>query len=225
MNKASKLMAMFAGLALLSACGGGTQGQSGAQEEQGDLAGAAIGGPFTLTDQDGKTVHWRDFKGQYRLVYFGYTYCPDVCPLDLNKIMAGFRLLEKNDPAKAAKIQPMFITVDPLRDTPAILKSYVSAFNPRLIGLTGPVAEIAKVKKEFVVVASKEGDPKATQDYLVSHTRTPYLFDPDGKPIALVPVSNSPYQADGNGASQSNQSQPDDGSPQAVEAFLEKWVK
>jgi protein SCO1/2 len=207
MNKAVLLAPVAAALLLLAGCGGGAS-----QSEQGDLAGARIGGAFTLTDEDGKTVHWRDFAGKYRLVYFGYTYCPDVCPLDLSRIMAGFRLLEKSDPAMAAKIQPIFITVDPERDTPAAIKTYTDAFHPRLLGLTGTREEIDKVKQEFVVVASKEGDAKATQDYLVSHSRTPYLFDPDGAPIALVPVDDTRTDAD-------------EASPEIIRDFLAKWVK
>lgn len=214
MNKAALMnkIAIVLPFLLLSACQSEPPPIGSNESAQGDLAGAAIGGPFTLTDQDGKTVKWTDFAGKYRLVYFGYTYCPDVCPLDLSQIMAGFRDLEKSDPAKAAKIQPIFITVDPLRDTPAKLKTYVSAFHPRLMGLTGPVDEIEKVKKEFVVVASKAGDEKATKDYFISHTRTPYLFDPDGKPIALVPVDDT-------------KTPQNEASPDAVKAFLEKWVK
>lgn len=215
MNKApvtNRVLISLFPLLLLSACQGGTSGSTNAGSEQGDLAGAAIGGPFTLTDQDGRTVRWDDFKGKYRLVYFGYTYCPDVCPLDLSKITAGFKLLEKSDTAKAARIQPIFITVDPQRDTPAVLKTYVAAFHPRLLGLTGPADVIETVKKEFVVVASKTGDPKATKDYLVSHTRTPYLFDPDGKPIALVPTDDTSTQQD-------------EAAPDTIRAFLEKWVK
>lgn len=215
MNKApvtNRVLISLFPLFLLSACQGGTSGSTNAGSEQGDLAGAAIGGPFTLTDQDGRTVRWDDFKGKYRLVYFGYTYCPDVCPLDLSKITAGFKLLEKSDTAKAARIQPIFITVDPQRDTPAVLKTYVAAFHPRLLGLTGPADVIETVKKEFVVVASKTGDPKATKDYLVSHTRTPYLFDPDGKPIALVPTDDTSTQQD-------------EAAPDTIRAFLEKWVK
>jgi len=212
MNKASVMnkIAIVLPFLLLSACGSGPPAPQG--PEQGDLVGAAIGGPFTLTNQDGRTVKWSDFAGKYRLVYFGYTYCPDVCPLDLTQIMAGFRDLEKSDPAKAARIEPMFITVDPERDTPARLKTYVSAFHPRLIGLTGSVDEIETVKKEFVVVASKAGDPKATKDYFISHTRTPVLFDPDGKPIALVPVDDT-------------RTPQNEASPDAVKAFLEKWVR
>jgi len=216
MNKASiwasKWIVLFAGAALLSACSGAGGSKAGADAEQGDLAGARIGGPFTLVNQEGKPTSWDSFKGSYRLVYFGYTYCPDVCPLDLNKIMAGFRLLERSEPSKAAKIQPMLISVDPARDTPAALKTYVAAFHPRLIGLTGTPEQIEAVKKAFVVVSGKEGDPKATQDYLVSHSRTPYLFDPDGKPIALVPVDRPDTPED-------------EGSKEAVHEFLAKWVK
>ncbi len=164
MNKAPvvrKLLTAF--VLLLSACNSGSQQTQSHETERGDLAGARIGGPFTLTDQNGKTVQWGDFKGQYRLVYFGYTYCPDVCPLDLARIVAGFRPLEKSDPAKAAKVQPIFITVDPERDTPQQLKTYVSAFHPRLMGLTGPVETIEQVKKAFAVVAQQAGRPEEPQ--------------------------------------------------------------
>ncbi len=213
MNKAPLMHKALIALSLLliSACHGGPSASRDNEAAQGDLAGAAIGGPFTLTDQDGKAVRWSDFTGKYRLVYFGYTYCPDVCPLDLSRIVAGFKALEKSDAAKAARLQMIFITVDPQRDTPQQLKTYVSAFSPRLIGLTGSAEEIDKVKKAFVVVASKEGDPKATQDYMVSHTRTPFLFGPDGKPIALVPTADDAKTEQTAG--------------ETVRAFLEKWVK
>ncbi|HEY1123994.1 MAG TPA: SCO family protein [Sphingobium sp.] len=212
MNKAPVMSkALIALSLLLSACSGGPQQSGSDAAEQGDLVGARIGGPFTLTDQNGKSVNWSDFGGKYRIVYFGYTWCPDVCPLDLARIVAGLKLLEKSDPAKAARIQPIFITVDPERDTPAKLKVYVEAFHPRLLGLTGPTDSIEKVKKEFVVVASKQGDPRATKDYLVSHSRTPYLFDPDGKPVALVPTDEDAQAEKTNG--------------ETIRSFLEKWVK
>lgn len=187
MNKAlKKILVLSLGLAL-AACN--TQSSSNESlPAEGNLVGAKIGGDFTLTDQDGKSVNWADFAGKYRVVYFGYTYCPDVCPLDLNRIMLAYRQLEKSNPDVAAKIQPIFITVDPERDTVEVVKTYVSHFHPRLIGLTGTAEQLEKVKNDFVVVAGKEGDQNATQDYLVNHTRTPFLFGPDGKPIALVPV-------------------------------------
>ena len=200
--------------ALLAACnmGPGGNASSGGESAPGDLTGARIGAPFTLTDQAGKKVRWDDFKGKYRLIYFGYSYCPDVCPLDLQRIMQGFGQFEKAQPALAAKVQPIFISVDPERDTPAVLKTYVAAFHPRLIGLTGTPDEIAKVAKDFVVIYGKE-EAKGSSGYLVSHSRTPYLFGPDGQPVALVPVDD-PGTADKQ-----------EGTPDEVRAFLEKWVK
>lgn len=197
-------------LALLSACNMGDGGN--ASSAQGDLVGARIGAPFTLIDQNGKPARWSDYQGQYRLVYFGYTYCPDVCPIDLQRIMQGFSAFEKDKPALAAKVQPILISVDPGRDTPAVLKSYVAAFHPRLVGLTGSQEQIAKVAKDFVVVYHAE-ESKGASDYLVSHSRTPYLFDPDGKPVALVPVDD-PATPD-----------KDEGAPVNVTAFLDRWIK
>lgn len=211
MNKACQSLAALLLPALLLA--GCQPGKDGTAADEGDLVGASIGGDFTLTDQDGKTVRWADFAGKYRILYFGYTYCPDVCPLDLTRIMAGYRLLEKADPAAAVKVQPIFITVDPQRDTPAVVKTYVAAFHPKLIGLTGTPEQIEAVKKAFVVVAGKEGDPTATQDYLVSHSRTPFLFSPEGKPIAMVPVD------DGTPGHENS------GSPESVRDFLIRFVK
>jgi protein SCO1/2 len=214
MNKARTLLSFLALLssgAMLAGCDGKPGAGSNAAATP-PLEGAAIGGDFTLVDQDGKDVRWADFAGKYRLVYFGYTYCPDVCPVDMQKIIAGLRQFEKAAPDRAAKVQPIFITVDPARDTPAVIKSWVDAFHPRLIGLTGTADQLTKVERAFAVVSAKEGDAKATQDYLVSHSRTPYLFGPDGKPIALVPVDEPDSEAD-------------DGAPQAVGAFLDQWVK
>ncbi|HWW65550.1 MAG TPA: SCO family protein [Sphingomonadaceae bacterium] len=195
------LRAVFLPLAaaalMLSAC------QQGPKE--GPLAGAAIGGPFSLIDQNGKPVRDTDFAGQYRLIYFGYTFCPDACPTDLQALMQGFRQFEKTDPAKAAKLQPIFITVDPARDTPAALKSFVSAFHPRLIGLTGSEAEIKKVATEYGVYYSKQapaGDDKNA--YLVDHSRTATLYGPDGKPIALIPQ---------------------DGTPDEIASELDEWIR
>lgn len=213
MNKALIFLALPL-LALLGACNMGTGGgaSSDTDSQPGDLAGARIGGPFTLTDQDGKAVRWDDFKGSYRLVYFGYTYCPDVCPVDLQRIMQAFSRFEKANPALAARVQPILISVDPDRDTPAVLKTYVAAFHPRLIGLTGTPEEIAKVARDFVVIYNRE-DSAGSSDYLVGHSRTPYLFDPDGAPLALVPVDD-PGTPD-----------VDEGTPDAVFASLRKWVK
>jgi len=163
---------------LLSGCGP-------AQEEP-PLANASIGGPFTLTDQDGRKVSDSDFAGKYRLIYFGYTYCPDVCPVDVQTLMKGYRKIEATKPELAAKIQPIFITVDPERDTPPVLKQFVSAFHPKLIGLTGTPDQIAAVAKEFAIYYKKQPGTPGTPGYLVDHSRQAMLFDPQGKPLALI---------------------------------------
>jgi len=204
-------LALLGGAAMmLSACGSSESGPEAA--DRGSLAGAKIGGPFTLVDQDGRKRSWDEFKGKYRLVYFGYSFCPDVCPVDLQRIAQGLARFEKDAPDRAAKVQPIFITLDPERDTPEALKNYVSAFHPRLIGLTGTPEEIAAVAWSFVVVYMKE-QPKGSTEYLVSHSRTPYLFGPEGEPIALVPVDD-PATTDA-----------DEGRPEEVTKMLDRWVK
>lgn len=167
------------------------------------LQGAAIGGPFELTNQNGQRVRNADFDGKYRLIYFGFTYCPDVCPVDLQLVGQAMRKLEKEDPSLAAKVQPIFITVDPDRDTPPVMKQYVAAFHPRLIGLTGSKEEIAAVAKRYGVYFQKEGDA-ADKEYLVDHSRILLLFGPAGEPISIVPH---------------------DKGADAIAADLERWVK
>ena len=175
------------------------------------LAGATIGGDFTLTDQDGKKRTYAEFDGNYRIVYFGYTNCPDICTPDVQNLMAGLKTFEKDQPALAAKIQPIFITVDPQRDTPAVLKQFTSAFHPRLIGLTGSEADIAAAAKKFAVYHARvEGSrPDA---YLMSHSQQPYLMAPDGKPLAILPADQPKTDAN-------------EGAPTLVTAELAKWVR
>ncbi|MFM2130330.1 MAG: hypothetical protein RL477_1876 [Pseudomonadota bacterium] len=146
-------------------------------------AGADIGGPFSLVDTSGKRVTDADFRGRYALIYFGYTFCPDVCPTELQAIGRAVDLL---GPA-GEKIVPVFITVDPARDTPRALADYVKAFHPRMVGLSGAAGEIAAVAKAYRVYyrlgpASKPG----ATDYLVDHTSFIYLLGPDGKLAALL---------------------------------------
>lgn len=166
---------------LLGACGA-----SGASDEP-PLKGATIGGPFALTDQDGRQVTDRDFAGRYRVTYFGFTFCPDVCPADMQVIAQGLRLFEKQDPARAAKVQPIFISVDPGRDRPAELKQFVSAFHPRLIGLTGTPEQVAATAKRHGVYYARQEPAKDSIGYNVDHSRVATLFGPDGKPIAIIP--------------------------------------
>ena len=160
-------------------------GCSGASEAP-PLQGARIGGPFTLTDQDGRRVSDRDFAGKYRLIYFGYTYCPDICPTDVQTLMKGYRKLEKSDPGLAARIQPIFITIDPERDTPEKVKQFVRAFHPKLIGLTGSESEIAAVAKDYAIYYKKQAPAAGAEGYLMDHARQALLFGPQGEPIALV---------------------------------------
>jgi protein SCO1/2 len=195
-----RLIASLLAPLALAACGSG--GTSAAPAERPPLEGAKIGGPFTLVDKNGKTVTWDDFKGKYRVVYFGYTFCPDACPLDVQQLMKGFAEFEKASPERAAKVQPIFITIDPERDTPAVVGQWTAAFSPRLMGLTGTPAQVAAAAKAFAAYYSK--GEKTAGGYLMDHSRTAFLMDPDGKPIAILPV---------------------DKSGPAVAADLEKWVK
>jgi cytochrome oxidase Cu insertion factor (SCO1/SenC/PrrC family) len=137
---------------------------------------ALIGGPFTLTDQNGKRVTDKDFRGRFMLVYFGFTFCPDVCPSALQVMAAA---LHKLGP-KAEKIVPIFITIDPERDTPEKMAQYVQSFDPRLVGLTGTPEEIAAVTREYRVYAKKVEDPKSTAGYTMDHSSIIYVIGPDG---------------------------------------------
>lgn len=154
-------------------------------QEAPPLAGARMGGPFALTGEDGRLVRESDFAGKYRLIYFGYTYCPDVCPVDMQKLMAGFRAFEQKSPALAEKLQPIFVSVDPARDTPAVVRQFTDAFHPRLLGLTGTPEDLAAVTKAYGIYVQK-GRETAPGAYLVDHSRQATLYGPGGEPIALI---------------------------------------
>lgn len=141
---------------------------------------ASVGGPFTLTDHTGRRVTDKDFRGKYMLVYFGFTFCPDVCPTGLQVMAAA---LEQLGP-KAEQITPIFISVDPERDTPEQLAQYVSSFHPRLVGLTGTPEEIQAVAKAYRVYYRKVKDEKSTAEYTIDHTSIIYLMDPNGEFVA-----------------------------------------
>ena len=143
-----------------------------------------IGGPFTLLDSNGKPVTDRDFRGKYLLVYFGYTFCPDVCPTTLNEITTTLDSLG----AKAARVQPLFVTVDPQRDTPAVLRTYTAVFSPRLIALTGTQEQIAAIEKEYRVYAAVHRTGNGSNDYTMDHSSIIYLMDPDGRFLAPIPA-------------------------------------
>lgn len=157
------------------------------------LAGARIGGPFTLIDQNGRTVRDTDFAGRWRIVYFGYTFCPDVCPTGLMNLGAGLRAFEKADPARGGKVVPIFITVDPARDTPAVIKPFVVAFHTRLVGLTGSEEQIKAVARSYGIYAAR-GNAQPGGGYLVDHSDQAYLMDPAGKPVALLSSHGPPQK-------------------------------
>lgn len=179
----------------LAACGSGVS-------EPPPLAGAQIGGPFTLADKAGRAVNWDDFKGKWRIVYFGYTFCPDACPTDVGVMMRGFDRFAAGHAALAANVQPIFITIDPARDTPARVGEFAAAFSPRLLGLTGTAPQVEQAAKNFLAYYARGKDTPG--GYLMDHSRIAYLMDRDGKPVAMLPV---------------------DRGPDAVAAELAKWVK
>jgi protein SCO1/2 len=138
-------------------------------------ATAAIGGSFTLTDQQGRIVHDSDFRGKLMLIYFGYTFCPDVCPTSLNHVAEAYGSLPAE---QRAQIVPIFITVDPERDTVAQIAQYVPSFSPALVGLTGSPEQIAAVTKSYRVYARKSG---SGPNYGVDHSSILYLMGKDGR--------------------------------------------
>jgi cytochrome oxidase Cu insertion factor (SCO1/SenC/PrrC family) len=138
---------------------------------------ALIGGPFSLVDQDGNRRTDADFRGKLMLVNFGYTNCPDICPLGLALLA---ETLERLGP-DAAQLQPIFITVDPARDTAPVLKDYIAHFSDRIVGLTGTKEEIAAAAKAYRVYYKVHGDPATDPNYPVDHSGFIYLMDRNGK--------------------------------------------
>jgi protein SCO1 len=193
---------------LLSSCNGAPVMQP---LSEAPLAGARIGGPFTLTDQDGERRSDTEFAGKYRLIYFGYTQCPDICTPDTQQLMAGLKRFEQSRPDLAGKVQPIFITVDPKRDTSKVLKEFVSAFHPNLIGLTGNDAEIAAAAKAYATTYAIIPGSDA-MNYRVEHMQLPYLMGPKGEPLALLPADRP-------------DTEPNEGEPEAVAVELAKWVR
>jgi protein SCO1/2 len=152
---------------------------------------ALIGGPFSLVGgEDGETVTDRDFRGRYRLVFFGFTHCPDICPAELQVIAQALDLLGD----KAAKVVPIFITLDPERDTPQIMAGYVKSFGPNFVGLTGSPKAIAAVAKEYRVTYAKVENKDSPGDYSVDHSALVYLMDPDGKYLTHFAYGTSAQQ-------------------------------
>jgi protein SCO1/2 len=181
--------ALLGGLAILGAVVFiGLQHRESPGGAAGTLLASAIGGPFHLVDQNGKTVTDADLKGKWSLVYFGYTHCPDACPTALNDIALA---LDQLGPQRSA-VRPVFITVDPERDTPEALKAYVTSFDAPILALTGSPEEIAQAARGYRVYYAKH--PEAGGDYSMDHSSVIYVMDPEGRFTASFTHENSPEQ-------------------------------
>lgn len=164
------------GLFLLTGMTGCKQESSAKKFHSTDITGVEFGQDFQLTDHTGKVRTLADFRGKAVAMFFGYTHCPDVCPTTLSDMAQAMTLLGKD----ADKLQVLFVTVDPARDTPELLAKYVPAFNPAFLGLYGDEAATAKVAKDFRVFYQKH-QSKSGQGYDVDHTAGTYVFDQSGK--------------------------------------------
>jgi protein SCO1/2 len=150
---------------------------------------SAVGGPFQLTDHDGKPISERDFKGRPFLVFFGFTHCPDVCPTTLFEVSEVLRALGSD----AKDVRALFITVDPERDTPKVMRDYLSSFDPRIVGATGDADAIAAAEKSYRVYARKV--PLDGGGYTMDHTALVYLMDKDGRFVAPFNIKRRPEEA------------------------------
>ena len=175
------LSSLFAALAL-AGCSG-----SGVSFKNTDITGADYGRDFVLTDHNGKTRTLADFRGKVVVVFFGYTRCPDVCPTTL----ADLRVAKEQLGEEGKRLQVLFVTVDPERDTRQLLASYVPAFDPSFLGLYGDAAATSRVAKEFKVFYQK-APGKTPDSYTVDHTSASYVFDPQGRLRLLVRPGNVP---------------------------------
>lgn len=149
------------------------------KERNRSIGKAAIGGRFDLIDQDGKRVTSEDLLGKWVLLYFGFTHCPDICPEEMEKMVKVIELLEKEGVGQD-KLVPVFISVDPERDSPSVVKSYIAEFSNKIIGLTGSIEKVNEATKNFRVYYSI-GPKDEDNDYIVDHTIIMYLIDPDGR--------------------------------------------
>ena len=166
--------ALWMGLALRA------QVQSGATK---------IGGPFTLVDDTGAQVSEADLKGKSTVMYFGYTFCPEVCPTTLTDLAQWMQMIGQD----ADRLNYVFVTVDPERDTPKVMHDYVSAFDPRIRGLTGTSEQIAKVTKEYGVYYKRI--PTSDGGYVMDHSAVLYMMDPKGKFVGVIPYQEDTAKA------------------------------
>ena len=155
-----------------------------------ELTGAEYARQLNLTDQDGRARSLADFKGKVVVVFFGYTQCPDVCPMTMLRLTEALELLGHDGDA----IQPVFITIDPLRDTPDVIADYIANFDPRFIGLTGTRQQINAVERAFAVYAKAAEGADKNVNYLIDHTALTYLMGPDGTLRTFIAQTLSPAE-------------------------------
>ena len=165
---------------------------------------SALDGTFELIDKDGRTVRNTDFAGRYQLIYFGYAFCPNVCPFDMQRMMRGYDQFVEANPDLADAVQPIFITVDPERDTPERVGQFAAAFSDEVIGLTGTPEQIEAASEALFFTYQRIDPLTEGGEYDIQHPSIGYLVDREGEPMAPIPV---------------------DQSPEAVAAELEKWVR
>lgn len=191
MQKSSIILALSALLVALGALAASLVLSPGNQPGEVVSSGdALVGGAFEATDHTGKRVSEEDFLGKYTLYYFGYTYCPDVCPAELQVLSAALGEV----PDAAEKFQIAFVSIDPERDTPDVMKDYVGNFWPGTVGLTGSAEDIRKMAGKFRVYYAKAGGEQqaaGADDYLMDHSSIVYLMGPDGKFIRHFPFGTS----------------------------------
>jgi len=182
MRRAAAFVVALALLALAAGCS-----PEGPKFQASDITGSSFGRDFALTDHTGKQRTLADYRGKAVVVFFGYTQCPDVCPTTLSALAEAMKKLGPD----ADRVQVLFVTVDPERDTPALLAEYVPAFDPRFAGLYGDAAATERVAKEFKVIYQKQ--PGATPgSYTVDHSAGTYMFDPQGRLRVYVSHGQGP---------------------------------
>lgn len=156
-----------------------------------------IGGPFALVDHDGRPVTNETYKDRYRLLYFGYTYCPDVCPTRLTEMTLALDAFARTSPARAAKVVPIFISIDPERDPVDVLRAYRKHFHPRLVALTGTAEQLraaAKVYRTYFNKVYPDDQSRETNEYVMDHSSYVYLMRPDGGYLTHFTTGSTPEQ-------------------------------
>lgn len=180
MHKLFRLVSAFALVCFVAACSPKPPAQVFQAE---DVTGANFASSFSLTDMHGQRRSLADYRGKAVAMFFGYTHCPDVCPTTLAEVAAAMKQLGD----KADRVQVLFVSVDPVRDTNTVLRSYVAAFDPRFVGLSGTPDEIRAVARDYKVVYQKHGGTPGAADYTMDHSAGSYLYDPEGRLRVYVP--------------------------------------